>query len=343
MAQVTDSPHSPWTPLHDRLHHTLRHRGLLPKGERVLIAVSGGQDSLTLTQLLLDLRSRWGWELAIAHCNHRWRSDADANAAEVAKFADTRQLPYFCRTTTVAIHSEASARDWRYAALTEIALAEGYGAIATGHTASDRGETLLYNLLRGSGADGLQALTWSRELSLGLRLVRPLLDVTRQETAQFCQAFGLPVWEDSTNNDWRYARNRIRQELLPYLRQHFNPQVEQTLAQTAELLQAEVAYLETLTDQWYEKASQPQEGDRPSPFLNRKILQSAPLALQRRVVRRFLSHSLERAPGFDHIEKVVALINAPNRSQTDPFPGGAIAQVQGDEIHLVSSLRLAEQ
>lgn len=322
-----------WTPLHARLHRTLRDRQLLPKGCRSLVAVSGGQDSLCLIRLLLDLQPKWDWELAIAHCNHRWRQDATANAEYVQQLAQTWQIPCYSTTATTVPTSEAAARTWRYQALADIAIQQNYQFIVTGHTASDRAETLLYNLMRGSGADGLQALSWHRELVSGVEVVRPLLEVTRSETAQFCQKTNLQIWEDTTNQDWHYARNRIRQELIPYLQTHFNPQVEQALAQTAELLQAEVEYLEGEAIELRQKA----EGTiiHPSTLrLNRSSLKTAPLALQRRVMRQFLQTILPIAPSFEHIEKLVGLITAPNRSQTDPFPGGAIAQVEGDWIVL---------
>jgi tRNA(Ile)-lysidine synthase len=302
----------------------------LLQSQRVLVAVSGGQDSLCLIRLLLDLQPKWHWQLAIAHCNHRWRSDADANADFVCQLANGWHLPYYAATAGTALTSEAAARQWRYEALTQMALEQGYGCLATGHTSSDRAETLLYNLMRGSGADGLQALSWQRNLTPELQLVRPMLNITRAETAEFCHAANLTVWEDCTNDDWQYARNRIRQELLPYLQAHFNPQVEQALAQTAELLQAEVDYLEAATDELWQHVA---VSDDPL-IVNRRVLQTAPLALQRRVLRRWLCRVLSDAPRFDQIEKLIALIAAPNRSQTDPFPGGAVAQAQGDWIEI---------
>ncbi|MBG1242693.1 tRNA lysidine(34) synthetase TilS [Nostoc sp. NZL] len=330
-----------WTPLHAKIHRTMRSRHLFERNQRLLIAVSGGQDSLCLIKLLLDLQSKWGWDLGIAHCDHRWRSDSEANALHVENLAKTWGISFYLETANEPINSEAAARDWRYQALSAIAQTNNYQYIVTGHTASDRAETLLYNLIRGTGADGLQALTWQRPLTTGIVLVRPLLEITRSQTEQFCQEFKLPIWEDSTNQDLQYARNRIRQELIPYLRHNFNPQVESALAQTAELLQAEVEYLEKAAQQFREKAMSwgigHEEDSLIAPFplrLNRRVLQKAPLALQRRVMRQVLQQILTDAPSFEHIEKLTALIIAPNRSQTDPFPGGAIAQVEGDWICL---------
>ncbi|PSB26888.1 tRNA lysidine(34) synthetase TilS [Stenomitos frigidus] len=326
---MQNTPNHDWTPLHAHLHRTLKERRLLERSQQVLVAVSGGQDSLCLVKLLLDLQPKWGWQLAIAHCNHRWRADADANAEHVQQLAQGWQLPYYQQTAEAVTTSEAAARQWRYKSLTTIAQQYRYTCIVTGHTASDRAETLLYNLMRGSGADGLQALVWERPLTLDIKLVRPLLDVTRAETRQFCQTAQLQIWDDTTNHDLTYARNRIRQELLPYLQTHFNPQAENALSQTAALLQADVEYLEAQAAALLEQA---QHADRPG--LNRTILQQSALALQRRIMRQFLQQALPCAPNFGHIEKLVSLITAPNRSQTDPFPGGTIAYVEDNWIWL---------
>ena len=332
-----------WTPLHARLHRTLRSRHLLPHQQRLLIAVSGGQDSLCLIKLLLDLQPKWGWQLGIAHCNHLWRPDAEANAEYVDHLAKVWETPFYCQTAVQRLDSEAAARQWRYQALSAIAQANDYHCIVTGHTASDRAETLIYNLIRGTGADGMQALTWQRTLveahsCAAIQLVRPLLEITRTETAQFCQDSQLEVWKDSTNQDLKYARNRIRQELLPYLETHFNPQVEQALAQTAELLQAEVEYLEQAAHQLRQQALALMGGEKLNDIiplgLNRRVLQTAPLVLQRRVMRQFIQQVVSSAPSFKQIEKLTALITAPNHSRTDPFPGGAIAEVDGDWIWL---------
>ncbi len=292
------------------------------------MAVSGGQDSLCLAKLLLDLGAKWDWHLAMVHCDHGWRTDSAKNATHVLQLAQQWQLHCFVEKAQALPKTEAAARSWRYEVFANLASKHGYHHVATGHTATDRAETVLYNLLRGSGADGIQALSWRRPLSADypdIYVVRPLLQLTRQETNTFCCDLALPVWHDSSNYDLSYRRNRIRQELMPYLRSHFNPKVENTLAQTAEILTAEVIYLEKQTDQLYDQVIKAQkEGWQ----INCSLFKAAPLALQRRVARRLLQTVLPQNPQFEHIEKLVGLADGPNRMQTDPFPGGFIARVE---------------
>lgn len=325
-----------WTPLHARLHQTLRRRQLLVKRQPVLVAVSGGQDSLCLIKLLLDLQPKWAWKIAIAHCDHRWPGDVGI-AEHVQQIAQSWAIPFYLKIAPEVTPTEAAARQWRYQALSEIAQAEGFPNVVTGHTKSDRAETVLYNLIRGTGADGLQSLTWRRPLAEGLQLVRPLLEIARKETFEFCQQQHLPIWEDGYNQDLKYARTRIRQELLPYLQTHFNPQVETALAQTAELLRADVEYLETTAHQLRQQAmvlgsTEVQQTNRSTLRLNRLVLQKEPLALQRRVIRQFIQQTQQAAPSFEQIEEITALISAPNHSRTSSLPTGALAEVEGNWI-----------
>ena len=316
-----------------RFRRTLKQNPhLLPARAALLVAVSGGQDSLCLLQLLLWLRDEYHWQLQVGHCDHRWRSDSEANAVHVAQLARQWGIPCFVATAQSIPQNEAEARAWRYAVLTEIATEQGCTHLVTGHTKSDRSETLLYNLLRGSGLDGLTAMAWSRPLNQQVQLVRPLMAISRQETGEFCRVLDLPVYRDSTNDQLQYRRNRIRLELMPYLTQHFNPQLEDALWQTAELLQGDQDFLATIAQHFW------QEQDMDAFCIDRTALQRQHLALQRRIIKQFLEHHLKTPVDYAQVEKFRRLISAPNRSQTDPFCHNWIALVQHPYICLVQLL-----
>lgn len=220
----------PWLHWHDRLHRQLLLKPtLLPRGTTLLLALSGGQDSMALLGLLRDLRKHHHWTLQLWHGDHGWHPGSACVSKDLAKWCAQEALPLRVSRSTAAITgSEAAARTWRYSELSQYAqklnqtcASSNSCTVVTAHTASDRAETLLMQLSRGTDLAGLGSLRQSRPLqanvSNGPRLVRPLLDFTREETAAICQDLQLPVWHDPSNNDLRIERNRIRQELLPVL------------------------------------------------------------------------------------------------------------------------------
>ncbi|MEL4895998.1 tRNA lysidine(34) synthetase TilS [Crocosphaera sp. Alani8] len=310
-----------WTNIHARVHQKLKDSLILPQKSNILVAVSGGQDSLCLSKLLLDLQPKWGWKIAIAHCDHGWSSDVGI-ADHVEKAASNWGVTFYLKVAESMKETEANAREWRYQSLVEIAEENQFSEVVTGHTLSDRSETLLYNLIRGAGSNGLGALTWKRPLTNKINLVRPLLKVSRQETLTFCRQFNLPIWEDVANTNLKYARNRIRQELLPYLKENFNPNVETNLSQTSEVLKAESDYLEGEANKIFLVAF-----DANNSRLNRDVLKSVHLALQRRVIRKFLAKVMVTKPNFEQIEETVNLINAPRKSRTSSFPSNIMLEV----------------
>lgn len=316
-----------WTKLHDRLHTTLKNYQLLPLQSRVLIAVSGGQDSICLLRLLLDLQSKWKWELAIIHCDHQWSMD-EGLVDFIQSLSHNWKVKLYVRSTLennlILPENEAKARWWRYQVMTKTAYLEQYSHLVTAHTQSDRAETLLFNLARGAGVKGLCTLNWVRPLDHGILLTRPLLNVSRAETGQFCEDLKLPLWLDPANEQSRFTRNRIRQQIIPYLQAQLNPHLEKHFAQTADILWAENECLETISEDYFQRGF-----DREKRRFDRTILQPLPLALQRRVLALFFKTLFLKIPTFLQVEEMVKLLGMGNRSNTSTLSEDYIITVQG--------------
>jgi tRNA(Ile)-lysidine synthase len=293
------------------------------------MAISGGQDSLCLGQLLVTLQSRWQWQLAVGHCDHGWPADQGI-ADRVRSVAQTWQLPFYCWNAQDLSETEAAARHWRYQALISMAQTRGYQYVVTGHTQSDLAETLLYNLIRGAGSEGLSSLRPCRPLAAGIQLVRPILNIDRQSTGLFCQQQQLPVWLDAYNDQSRYARNRIRQNIAE-LSIQFHPRVTSHFAQTAQILAAESDYLQKLTVAQYRSALV-----APGQ-LDRHLISALPLALQRRVIKLFLQNY---DPSFAVIEEIVGLLQAPHHSRSSSLRGGSTVAVVYDRLHIQTQKRV---
>jgi tRNA(Ile)-lysidine synthase len=324
--------------LHDRVEKEIRHRQLLAKDRKLAIAVSGGQDSVCLARLCLDLAIRWRWKIIILHCDHGWETDGGIKEF-VGKLARDWDVGFDSRKAIDLAETEGAARQWRYRVLTEMVVANSADYLLVGHTQTDRAETLLYNLARGSGMAGLAAINWRRELvtSLGkVDLIRPLLTVSRQETLEFCQAQNLPIWQDKYNDDRRFTRNRIRADVMPSICENINDLAEIHFARSSEILRAENDYLTALATNIYHQlkldftelpaATIAEIQHILSPArklistLDRRSLAGEHLALQRRVLHLWLREYLATTPGFATIEDTLRCLHSPNRTQTGTLP-----------------------
>ena len=303
-----------WSPLHLRLHrHLLRQPALLPQGSRLLVALSGGQDSMALVALLQDLKRLHHWELQLWHGDHRWRPESSQQATELAAWAEHQGLPIAVDGWPAPSRSEVAARDWRYGCLERQARKQDCTQVVTAHTASDRAETLLLHLARGSHRRGLASLRGHRELGEGLQVVRPLLIFSRQDTAQICEDLQLPIWLDPSNQDPQFSRNRVRAEVLPVL-EALHPGASRRINALAERLAAE----DSTRSELLQLALEPLRGDGNPHRLQRRRLMALSAPNQRDLLHAWLTVSTGLDFGTEQLDTLVArLAPAQGPGQTD--------------------------
>ena len=225
MSQSAQNENS-WSKWHMRLHKRLiQNKSLLPSKSTLLLAISGGQDSMALLKLITDLKKLHNWQIEIWHGDHQWHSKSTKIGEELKLWCLNKEISFNSnKANKEEITNEEKARNWRYETLIKKAkllaskdVSFPCNRILTGHTATDRAETMIMNLARGSDLVGLSSLKEQRFLEDNLELTRPLLIFNRNETLEICKEFDLPIWIDPSNENMNLTRNRIRNEILPIL------------------------------------------------------------------------------------------------------------------------------
>ena len=314
-----------------------REYDLLPSGGHVLCAVSGGADSVCLLHWLSRLRAQYGFVLTAAHYNHNLRGDESRRDEEFVRSFVSKCCPdvtlivgsgdVSARAAQDKAGIEETAREMRYAFLRETARSVGAQVIATAHNADDNAETVLLHLIRGSGLRGLTGIPPRRD-----NIVRPLLTTQRADIEEYLRVYGLPHVEDSSNADERFARNRVRRQLLPLLRD-MQPQVISHMGQTARLLAQDEEYL---TDKVRQALPAPQ--DIPGGLsAHAPAIAAQPDALATRMVRLLLD-KLTGDGGrcaATHLHAVVSLCRGDTPSAQISLPSGIVARRSYDRLELV--------
>lgn len=244
------------------------HQLLLPRS-RVVLAVSGGPDSVAMLHALVGLRSRWDLALHIVHVDHQLRPESSSDAAFVQELGARWRLPVTIvrRDVRAACAREGwsledGARRIRYDCLLEAARCQRASRIATAHTADDQAETVLLRLIRGTGLTGLAGIPIRRPLE-ELLVVRPLLETWRQDVLAHLRQHHESYRQDATNHDLRRLRNRVRHELLPLIERSYNPHIKAALTQLAEQSACDSAFLEESASRQWSRVTTPRVGARP--------------------------------------------------------------------------------
>ena len=282
---------------------------MLHSGDHVFVAVSGGVDSVVLLDVLRRTASERGLTLTVAHLNHRWRRKAsDADARFVESLAGHAGLPIVSETIAdqdVSAHSglgrEGAAREVRRAFFLRVAARVGADRIATGHTATDRAESVLFNLVRGAGTDGLKGIN-----AVDAPFIRPLIEVERDEILRYAQAQALRWREDASNADLSFARNRIRHRVLPELAR-INPRAVEAIDRAGDLVGETSQVGEFLVARlWPEIEEDEKEGEIS---IDRRSLAALPNAIRRLLLREGFRRVRGDLSGIErrHVDDAIAL------------------------------------
>ena len=289
--------------LKNKVKNTIEKFNLLNKEDKVLVAVSGGPDSISLLNILYEL----GYNICTAHINHGIRKSADNDENFLKEFCETRNIPGFLNKVKLKeiesdMTTEELGRKIRYEFFDEIMKQENCTKIATAHNANDNAETVLMNMIRGTGLSGLKGIDISRD-----KIVRPLLEITRSEIEEYCQSENLNPCHDESNDETIYTRNKIRLELIPYIENNINSNIVNNINRMAEIIFGEEEYIKRQVNIAYEDTLIAEEEGRN--VCNLKKFNQYDEVIQKRLIIRYITETLGNAKDIErvHIEDILKL------------------------------------
>lgn len=326
------------------VRRTIEKYKMLSQGDKIVVGLSGGPDSLCLIHVLLGLCDEYGCSLYAAHLNHMFRGEAaDADAEFVGRICKAWGIPAFIEVFDVpayieetGLSPEEAGREIRYRLFDRVCKEVGANKIAVAHNLNDHVETVLMRFMRGSGIEGLKGIEAVRG-----RIIRPLLETERQDIEEYCSSNSLEPRIDKTNLESVYNRNRIRLELIPYIQKNFNPNIMMAVSRLSGLIRDENDFLESESEARFEKTAEVLE-DRVA-FDTAELVQLH-TALQRRLVRQAVEKLAGTLKGFDfkHYDGVLELARK-NTGAAIILPHGLKAFISYDRLVLAKNVVKADK
>ena len=303
--------------IENKVLETIKKYQLIEKEDKLVIGVSGGPDSMALLHILLTLQEKEqipSCTLLVAHVNHMLRKEADEETAYVEEFCRLHQIPCFVKRAKVEelakkakMGTEEMGRNIRYQFFEEVRQKEKAQKIVTAHHANDNAETVLMNIIRGSGTAGLKGIEPIRKNEKNVVFVRPLLNCTKEEIYEYCKEKKLQPKIDKSNQENVYNRNKVRNILIPFLEKEWNPNIVATLNRLSELARQENQYLERQTQKAYEDMVL--EEGKDSIVLSLKKWNGQDFVIKSRVIRYTINRLLGTTKDIEkiHIEDIIKL------------------------------------
>jgi len=332
--------------LEQRVINFIQQHNLFSTGDKLVVAVSGGADSVCLFHILAQQREELDIELHVAHLNHQLRgAEADSDAIYVSDLSHKLGAPIIIGCRDVAAYHakkggspEEAAREVRYGFLAEVAERTGASKVAVGHTRDDHIETIMLHLLRGTGTAGLRGLQSRSALPYcesvaQLEVVRPLLEITRQETLDYCQRYSLAPQSDSSNASLSHLRNRVRLELLPLLKS-YNAGIDEALIRLADIAGDDISFIEEQASLLWKELVR-EEDEAIYLDINKTVV--LPHAIQRQVFRRAVKQLRGNLKDVeaDHIEAMMDFLSKPAGKKLC-LPDGLVLSTEYGRLILAS-------
>lgn len=241
--------------LEEKVRKTIREYNLIEKNDSIVVGVSGGPDSMTLLSILLKLKEEFNLKIYVAHVNHMLRENAIKDEEYVKEFCKKNNIEIFIKKANISeiaqkekIGLEEAGRNVRYNFFEEVLKNTESNKIAIAHNLNDKVETIIMNTLRGSGVSGLKGIEAKRK-----KYIRPLIEIERYEIEKYCIENKINPRHDESNDENTYTRNKIRNIVIPYIKNEFNPNIIKTLNRLSEIIKEEDEYVQSETEKIFKE------------------------------------------------------------------------------------------
>lgn len=319
----------------DKVIETIDRHNMISNGDRIIVALSGGPDSVCLVHILNRLKESRNLEIYAAHLNHQIRGiEAQKDALYVSELCNSMDIPVFIKSVDVPAYCEANglsleegARKIRYDMLYEVKRRIGADKIAIGHNMNDQAETVMMRIMRGTGLQGLRGIEYIRENGI----IRPILDIERKDIEEYCRENDLNPKIDKTNLESIYTRNKIRLELIPYMKEQFNGNVVESIVRLSNSMKIDGDYIDLESTKAYNEIC---VKDNNSIEINIEKLSVYHDAIKNRIIRLAIKDVLGDTNFIDqkHIEEVLKFIETSKNGKVINLPRGVFVYRKIDSI-----------
>lgn len=320
--------------LEERVIKNVYKHKLIKKDDNIILGLSGGPDSMVLLHILLYVRERISFNLVVAHINHGVRGEeALKDEKFTEKVAKELGLDFFSTKADMIglakeknISEEEAGREIRYGFFRKLIKELGHGKIAVAHNRNDQAETLLMRIMRGTGIDGLSGMSFKSD-----DIIRPILDINRWEIEKYVEDNSIETVVDKTNLETIYSRNKVRLELIPYIKENFNPNIIDTLFRLSENAKLDSSFLEEWSGKVYKSISKEKSA---SVVMKSDLFMEEDKAVKNRIIRKAIYNLIHTLQGIEevHISSVVDLFNKGETGKRIDLPHNLLAKVSYNNL-----------